>query len=95
MLDTLLSLVPSRKTRNVVATAGGMLVEIQGTGEKRSFRRQEMDALVDLAFKGIAELAAAQNAVLAATLEEVQQALSKDRRKPAAPKSEKDLWGKP
>jgi ribonuclease PH len=80
---------------NVVATAGGSLVEIQGTGEKRSFRREEMDALVDLAFKGIAELAAAQNAVLAATLEEVQQALSKERRKPAAPKSEKDLWGRP
>jgi len=80
---------------NVVATAGGSLVEIQGTGEKRSFRREEMDALVDLAFKGIAELAAAQNAVLATTLEEAQQALSKDRRKPAAPKPEKDLWGRP
>ncbi len=80
---------------NVVATAGGSLVEIQGTGEKRSFRREEMDALVDLAFKGIAELAAAQNAVLAATLEEAQQALSRDRRKPVAPKSEKDLWGRP
>jgi ribonuclease PH len=80
---------------NVVATAGGLLVEIQGTGEQRSFRREEMDALVDLAFKGIAELAAAQNAVLAATLEEAQQSLSKDRRKPAAPKSEKDLWGRP
>ncbi len=80
---------------NVVATAGGSLVEIQGTGEKRSFSRQEMDALVDLAFKGIAELAQAQNAVLATTLEEVNQVLSKDRRKPVAPKSEKDLWGRP
>jgi ribonuclease PH len=80
---------------NVVATAGGALVEIQGTGEQRSFRREEMDALVDLAFKGIAELAAAQNAVLAATLEEAQQSLSKDRRKPAAPKSEKDMWPRP
>jgi ribonuclease PH len=80
---------------NVVATAGGLLVEIQGTGEKRSFRREEMDALVDLAFKGIAELAAAQNAVLAATLEEAQQSLSRDRSKPAAPKSEKDMWPRP
>ncbi|MFL6237052.1 MAG: ribonuclease PH [Thermoanaerobaculia bacterium] len=80
---------------NVVATAGGSLVEIQGTGEKRSFRREEMDALVDLAFKGIAELATAQSSVLATTLEEVNQALSKDRRKPVAPKSEKDLWGRP
>jgi len=80
---------------NVVATAGGSLIEIQGTGEKRSFSREEMDALVDLAFKGIAELAAAQNAVLAQTLAEVQESLSKDRRRPATPKSEKDLWGRP
>jgi hypothetical protein len=54
-----------------------------------------MDALVDLALKGIGELAAAQNAVLATTLEEVTQALSRDRRKPAAPKSEKNLYGRP
>lgn len=80
---------------NVVATAGGAIVEIQGTGEKRSFRREEMDALVDLALKGIGELAAVQNAVLATTLEEVTQALSRDRRKPAAPKSERNLYGRP
>jgi ribonuclease PH len=80
---------------NVVATAAGSLVEIQGTGEKRSFRRQEMDALVDLAFKGIRELAEAQNAALATTFAEVNDVLSRDRRKLAAPKSEKDLWGRP
>ena len=54
-----------------------------------------MDALVDLAFKGIGELAAAQNEVLASTLEEVPEVLAKDRRRPAAPKPEKDLWGRP
>ncbi len=80
---------------NVVATAAGALVEIQGTGEKRSFSREEMDALLDLAFKGIGELATAQNAVLASTLEEVTQSLSRDRRRPAAPKSEKNLYGRP
>ncbi len=80
---------------NVVATPAGSLIEIQGTGEKRSFRREEMDALVDLAFKGIRELAEAQNEALAATLAEVQDVLSRDRRRPAAPKSEKDLWGRP
>ena len=80
---------------NVVATAGGSLIEIQGTGEKRSFSRAEMDALVDLAFKGIGELAAAQNAVLAPTLEEVDAVLAKSHRRPAPPKSEKDLWGRP
>jgi ribonuclease PH len=82
---------------NVVATSHGSLVEIQGTGEKRSFRREEMDNLVDLAFKGINELAAAQNAVLAPTLEQVQQVLAKRgmRSRPAQPKPEKDLWGRP
>jgi ribonuclease PH len=80
---------------NVVATAGGSLIEIQGTGEKRSFSRAEMDALVDLAFKGIGELAAAQNAVLAPTLEEVDAVLAKSHRRPAPAKSEKDLWGRP
>jgi ribonuclease PH len=80
---------------NVVATAGGSLIEIQGTGEKRSFTRQEMDALVDLGFKGIRELAAAQNAVLAPTLEEVDAVLAKSHRRPAPAKSEKSLYGRP
>jgi len=80
---------------NVVATATGKLVEIQGTGEQRSFRRDEMDALVDLALKGIEELAAIQAGVLAPTLEEVQTVLAKGPRKPAPPKPEKDLWGRP
>jgi len=80
---------------NVVATGSGTLVEIQGTGEKRSFRREEMDTLVDLAFKGIRELAQAQEAVLAPTMEEVQQILAKGRRRQAPAKSEKDLWGRP
>lgn len=80
---------------NVVGTATGAVVEIQGTGEKRAFRREEMDALVDLAFKGIRELAAAQNEVLAPTLEQVRQVLARGPRKPAPPKSEKSLWGRP
>jgi ribonuclease PH len=80
---------------NVVATAGGSLIEIQGTGEKRSFSRQEMDALIDLAFKGVGELAAVQNQVLAPTLEEVEAVLSKTHRRAAPAKSEKDLWGRP
>jgi ribonuclease PH len=80
---------------NVVATAAGSLVEIQGTGEKRGFRREEMDALVDLAFKGIGELARAQEAVLAPTMEEVRQILARGRRRQAPAKPEKDLWGRP
>ena len=80
---------------NVVATAEGTLVEIQGTGEKRSFRRQEMDALVDLALKGIGELAAAQREALAPALAEVSEVQAKGRRRQAPPKDEKDLWGRP
>ncbi len=41
---------------NVVATGGGQLAEIQGTGEGATFSRQQLDALTDLALGGIAEL---------------------------------------
>lgn len=80
---------------NVVATANGDLVEVQGTGEKRSFPRSELDTLLDLAFQGIGELAQAQNEALAETRAEVQAVLEKGRREQAPPKSEADLWGAP
>jgi ribonuclease PH len=80
---------------NVVATAAGALVEVQGTGEKRSFRRDEMDALLDLAFGGIRQLVEAQNEALAPTLEQVRQVLAKGNRRQAPPKPEKDMWGRP
>ena len=79
---------------NVVATAGGELIEVQGTGEKRSFRRTELDALLDLAFRGIGEIAAAQNRVLAPTLEAVETVRRKGRRW-TPPRDEGDLWGAP
>ncbi len=79
---------------NVVATAGGSLVEIQGTGERRSFQRAEMDALVDLAMHGIAQLAAVQAAVLEGTLREVAEVRGRTRRQAPA-KPERDLWGPP
>jgi ribonuclease PH len=80
---------------NVVGTGAGTLVEVQGTGEKRGFSRGEMETMLDLAFKGMGDLMAAQNLALAATLEEVTHALSKDRRRTAEPRNEKDLWGRP
>ncbi len=81
---------------NVVATADGALVEVQGTGEKRSFQRSEMDALLDLAMLGIGQLVAEQNRVLAPALAEVAEVLAKGgKRRQAPPKNEKDLWGKP
>ncbi|CAM5181766.1 Ribonuclease PH OS=Castellaniella defragrans OX=75697 GN=rph PE=3 SV=1 [Castellaniella defragrans] len=41
---------------NVVMTAAGDFVEVQGTGEGGSFRRSELDTLLDLAGQGIAQL---------------------------------------
>jgi ribonuclease PH len=80
---------------NVVATSGGSLVEIQGTGERRSFRREEMDALVDLAMQGIAQLAAVQAEVLRPAMLEVAEVRARGQRRPAPPKPERDLWGPP
>ncbi|HEY6323616.1 MAG TPA: ribonuclease PH [Thermoanaerobaculia bacterium] len=80
---------------NVVATASGSLVEIQGTGERRSFRRQEMDALVDLAMQGIAQLAAVQAEALRPAMLEVAEVKARGQRRPAPPKPERDLWGPP
>lgn len=51
---------------NVVMTAGGDFVEVQGTGEGGSFRRGELDALLDLAAKGIDELVGLQRQALEA-----------------------------
>jgi ribonuclease PH len=45
---------------NVVMNNGGGFVEIQGTAEGHAFRRHELDALLNLATTGIAELFAMQ-----------------------------------
>jgi len=79
---------------NVVATATGRLVEVQGTGEERSFSRQELDRLLDLAFAGIAELNLHQNKALAPVLEEIASVRSRGRHS-APSKNEADLWGRP
>jgi ribonuclease PH len=49
---------------NVVMNDGGGFIEVQGTAEGHAFRRDEMDALMDLAAKGINELVIAQRAAL-------------------------------
>jgi ribonuclease PH len=53
---------------NVVMTASGGFVELQGTAEGATFSRAEMEALLALASKGIGELVQAQRSALAATL---------------------------
>jgi ribonuclease PH len=50
---------------NVVMSSEGRFVEVQGTGENGTFDRAELDGLLDLALKGIRELAAAQRRALA------------------------------
>jgi ribonuclease PH len=51
---------------NVVMTGSGGFVEVQGTAEGQPFTRAEMDRLLALAAKGIADLVAAQHAALQA-----------------------------
>jgi len=49
---------------NVVMTGAGGLVEIQGTAEGAPFSRGQMDAMMELAEKGIRQLIAAQKTAL-------------------------------
>jgi len=49
---------------NVVMTGSGAFVEVQGTAEKAAFSREELDALLDLAASGIAQIHAAQREIL-------------------------------
>ncbi|MBN3585745.1 hypothetical protein JYB64_25480, partial [Algoriphagus aestuarii] len=41
---------------NVVMNDGGGFIEVQGTAEGHAFRREELDAMLDLAQAGTAEL---------------------------------------
>ena len=50
---------------NVVMNNGGGFIEVQGTAEGHAFRRNELDALLDLAATGIGELCALQTQALA------------------------------
>jgi ribonuclease PH len=52
---------------NVVVTGRGLFVEVQGTAEGAPFDRTELNALLDLALGGTAELAAIQQAALASS----------------------------
>jgi ribonuclease PH len=49
---------------NVVMNDGGGFIELQGTAEGHAFRRDELDALLALAQKGIGELIEAQRSAL-------------------------------
>jgi ribonuclease PH len=49
---------------NVVMNDAGAYVEVQGTAEGHAFRREELDAMLDLAGKGIGELLMRQREAL-------------------------------
>jgi ribonuclease PH len=49
---------------NVVMTAAGRFIEVQGTAEGAPFSRATLDELLNLAYKGIGELLAIQRRVL-------------------------------
>jgi ribonuclease PH len=49
---------------NVVMNDAGHFIEVQGTAEGHAFRRDELDAMLDLAQSGIAELITQQRAAL-------------------------------
>jgi len=51
---------------NVVMTAGGGIIEVQGTAEGVPFSRAELDTLLELASAGIGEIVRAQRTALAA-----------------------------
>ena len=55
----------ARVDLNVVATASGKIVEIQGTAEGAPVERRDVDAMVDLALAGITKLGALQRDALA------------------------------
>jgi len=52
---------------NVVMTASGGIIEVQGTAEGEPFSRAQMNTLLDLADQGLRELMAAQKAAREAT----------------------------
>jgi len=49
---------------NVVATADGCLVEVQGTAEEAPIRREQLDRMIDLALAGIPSLVEQQERAL-------------------------------
>jgi ribonuclease PH len=49
---------------NIVMNDGGAFIELQGTAEGHAFHRHELDAMLELGQKGIAELMRLQDEAL-------------------------------
>ncbi len=61
---------------NLVLTAAGELVEIQGSSEDKPFSRGQLDRMLDLAGKGVAVITACQKAALGP---EIERLIAADR----------------
>jgi len=55
----------ARVDLNLVATAKGAIVEVQGTAEGEAVPRADIDAMIDLGLEGVTQLVNVQDAVLA------------------------------
>lgn len=64
---------------NVVMTAEGKLIEVQGTAEREPFSRSQMDSLSDLAWSGIQRLLTLQDDAIAAAKPGTQTSTSLQR----------------
>ncbi len=80
---------------NIVGTSDGEFVEVQGTGERTTFSRSQLDKLLDLAEAGLAPLFAEQKRVLNDALAAVEEISAGGARKAAEPKDEGSLWDPP
>ena len=49
---------------NIVMDEGGSIIEVQGTGEESTFSKEELDRILDIAYKGIKELISIQKEAL-------------------------------
>jgi len=65
----------ARVDLNVVATAGGGIVEIQGTAEGEAVPRKDIDQMTDLALEGISQLCEVQRQALSLSGVELEQLL--------------------
>jgi len=57
--------VRAQTDMNIVMNSSGGFIEVQGTAEKQSFSRQQMDQMLEYAQRGIDSLMQAQNTTLA------------------------------
>jgi ribonuclease PH len=58
---------------NLVMTADGQFVEVQGSGEEQTFSEAELAAMLALGKKGIRELTAAQRAAIGSGSAEIPE----------------------